>query len=69
MTAKEFIKKYKSDEAFRYEVGLYSGAISSLFFAIVQLYGGIRYGSIWFTAFAVYYAVLTFVKFYYLAGF
>lgn len=64
MTIKDLVKKYKSDEDFRNKIGLYSGAGTSLVFALVQLYGGIRYQSTWFTAFAVYYIVLAVVKFY-----
>ena len=59
-----FIKRYKRDEKFRNRVNLYNGAMTSLVFTIVQLYGGIRYQSVWFFAFGVYYLVLTVVKFY-----
>ena len=38
--------------------------MTSLVFTCVQLYGGIRYQSVWFFAFGVYYGVLTIVKFY-----
>lgn len=58
------IKKYKSDEKFRNQVGLYSGAAINSVFVIIQLYGGIKYQSVWFTALAIYYAVLSIVKFY-----
>ena len=63
-TAKDLIKKYKSDEKFHNRVGLYGGASINLAFVAVQLYGGIKYQSAWFTALAVYYAVLSIVKFY-----
>ena len=64
MKMKELVKRYKSDELFRNKVNLYSGAVTSLGFTIVQLYGGIRYQAAWFFAFGVYYGVLTIVKFY-----
>lgn len=64
MSIKGLVKRYKSDEMFRNKVNLYSGALTNLGFVVVQLYGGIRYQSAWFTSLAVYYAVLSGVKFY-----
>lgn len=61
---KDLIKRYKSDEKFRYRVGLYGGASINLVFVVIQFYGGIKYQSTWFTALAIYYAVLSIVKFY-----
>ncbi|MBR3052262.1 hypothetical protein IKG60_01415 [Candidatus Saccharibacteria bacterium] len=64
MTVKEWILRYKNDGMFRNKVNLYSGAVTNLGFVGVQLYGGIRYQSVWFTSLAVYYALLSAVKFY-----
>lgn len=61
---KNLFQRYKSDEKFRYRVNLYGGAATNLIFVIIQLYGGIKYQSVWFTALAIYYAVLSVVKFY-----
>ena len=48
MKIREVIKRYKSDAAFRNKVNLYNGATISLVFTAIQLYGGIRYQSVWF---------------------
>lgn len=64
MRVKDLVKKYKKDANFRNKIGLYSGAGTSLVFALIQFYGGIAYQSTWFTAFAIYYFVLAVVKFY-----
>lgn len=63
-SVKRIIKKYKTDEKFRNRVGLYGGASINLAFVAIQFYGGIKYQSVWFTALAIYYAVLSIVKFY-----
>ena len=64
MNTKDLIKRYKSDELFRNKINLYNGAVTSLIFVGLQLYGGLKYRSPWFTALGVYYAALTIVKFY-----
>ena len=64
MKIREVIKRYKSDTAFRNKVNLYNGATISLIFTAIQLYGGIRYQSVWFFSFAIYNAVLAVVRFY-----
>lgn len=64
MQIKDLAKRYKSDALFRDQINLYIGAASSLVFTGLQFYGGIRYQSVWFTALAVYSAVLAVVKFY-----
>lgn len=64
MKIREVIKRYKSDAAFRNKVNLYNGATISLVFTAIQLYGGIRYQSVWFFSFAIYNAVLAVVRFY-----
>ena len=64
MPLRFLITKYKTDAKFREQVGLYAGAATNLVFVIIQLYGGIKYQSVWFTALAIYNAVLAIVKFY-----
>lgn len=64
MIIREVIKRYKSDAAFRNMVNLYNGATISLIFTAIQLYGGIRYQSVWFFSFAIYNAVLAVVRLY-----
>ena len=64
MKIRELIKHYKKDEKFRNKVNLYNGATVSMMFTAIQLYGGIRYHSVWFTSFAIYNAVLAVVRFY-----
>lgn len=64
MAIKDLVHKYRTDEKFRNKVNLYNGSLTSLGLTCLQLYGGIRYRSVWFFAFGVYYAVLTIVKFY-----
>lgn len=64
MSPRTLINKYKTDKKFREQVGLYVGAITNLSFVIIQLYGGIKYQSVWFTALAIYNAALAIVKFY-----
>ena len=61
---KKLFLKWKNDKNFQREVGLYTGAVTNLFFVGVEFYGGIRYQSNWFIALAVYNLVLTIVKFY-----
>ena len=64
MSIRELVQKYRGDEKFRNKVNLYASAACNLAFVAVQLYGGIRYQSPWFTALAVYYALLSAVRFY-----
>lgn len=64
MKIKAFYKRYRSEEPFRNKINLYNGAATSFVLTCIQLYGGIKYKSVWFTSFAIYYGVLTIVKFY-----
>ena len=64
MKIRELFKRYKSDTTFRNKVNLYNGATTSMIFTAIQLYGGIRYQSVWFFSFAIYNAVLALVRFY-----
>ena len=57
-------KKIIKDKDAREKTILYAGMVVNYFFVIFQLYGGILYKSVWFTALGVYYAVLTSVRLY-----
>lgn len=61
---KKSLFRLKSDKMYRSKVGLYYGAVLNLAFVALQLYGGIRYRSAWFTSLAIYYAALGGVKAY-----
>lgn len=58
------IKKIIKDKDTREKTTLYVSTVINYFFVIFQLYGGIRYNSVWFTALGVYYAVITSVNLY-----
>lgn len=57
-------KKAIKDKDTRERVILYASTAVNYFFVIFQLYGGIRYGSAWFAALGIYYAVLTSINLY-----
>ena len=58
------VKKAIKDKGTREKAILYASTAVNYFFVAFQLYGGIRYGSVWFTSLGVYYAVLTSVNLY-----
>lgn len=62
--AVSFVKKVIKDKDTREKVVLYASTVVNYFFVIFQLYGGIRYKSMWFAALGVYYAVITSVSLY-----
>lgn len=53
-----FMIRYESDLRFRANVSLLSSLVINLAYAVFQLCLGIYHGSVWFYAFAVYYALL-----------
>ena len=57
-------KKAIKDKDTREKAILYASTAVNYFFVAFQLYGGIRYESVWFTALGVYYAVLISVNLY-----
>lgn len=57
-------KKVIKDKEAREKAILYASTAVNYFFVLFQLYGGIRYKSVWFTALGVYYGVLTSVNLY-----
>lgn len=58
------VKKAVKDKDTREKAILYTSTAVNYFFVTFQLYGGIRYESVWFTSLGVYYAVLTSVNLY-----
>lgn len=57
-------KKIIKEKDTREKAILYVSTVVNYFFVVFQLYGGIRYKSVWFTALGVYYAILTSVNLY-----
>lgn len=57
-------KKIIKEKGTRDRAILYAGTAVNYFFVAFQLYGAIRYKSMWFTALSVYYAALTSVRLY-----
>lgn len=57
-------KKIIKEKDTRDRTVLYASTAVNYFFVLFQLYGGIRYKSIWFAALGVYYAALTSVRLY-----
>lgn len=58
------VRKIIKERDAREKAILYASTAVNYFFVAFQLYGGIRYKSVWFTALGVYYAVLTSVNLY-----
>lgn len=58
------VKKIIKDKDTREKAILYVGTVVNYFFVVFQLYGGIRYKSVWFAALGVYYAIITSVSLY-----
>lgn len=58
------VRKIIKEKDTREKAILYASTAVNYFFVAFQLYGGIRYESVWFTALGVYYAVLTSVNLY-----
>lgn len=58
------VKKIIKERDARGKAILYTSTVVNYFFVAFQLYGGIRYESVWFTSLGVYYAVLTSVNLY-----
>lgn len=58
-----YAHRYLTDIPFRAHVSLYSSLGINLFFAVMKLYYGIRYRSVWFGTLAVYYILLAVMRF------
>lgn len=62
--AVSLVRKIIKERDTRGKAILYTSTVVNYFFVAFQLYGGIRYESVWFTSLGVYYAVLTSVNLY-----
>lgn len=62
VTLKSLIKKYREDMKFRVKIALYGNSAINSIYALLQLDSAVRYNSVWFYAYAVYYALLSTVR-------
>lgn len=56
-------ERFLSDPVYRAEIGLYAGLMINLLYAAVKLVSGIVFHSLWFGALAVYYLLLSILRF------
>ena len=61
--ANPFGNKYMTDAAFKVRVSLYSSLAINLAYSAFKLISGIFYSSLWIEAFAVYYILLSVIRF------
>ena len=57
-------RRYKTDAEFRMQVGLYTGLGINLSYAVFKFAAGVYYRSLWFGAVAIYYLLLSTIRFY-----
>lgn len=58
-----YTERYLSDAELRARISLYAGTLINIGYAIFKLAAGIRYSSLWFGAAAVYYMMLSLIRF------
>lgn len=58
-----FVHRYLTDMPFRAHISLYVSLGINLIFAVMKLYYGVRYRSVWFGTLAVYYLLLAVMRF------
>ena len=58
-----YVHRYLTDIPFRAHMSLYVSLGINLLFAVMKLYYGIRYRSVWFGTLAVYYSLLAVMRF------
>ncbi len=58
-----FLHRYLTDIPFRMRLSLYLSFGLNLLYAVIKLFFGVYYRSIWFGTFGVYYALLTVMRF------
>ena len=63
MRKNPYIDRYFTDAGFNARVALYRSAILNIGYAIFKLAVGLRLGSMWFVAIAVYYMILSGIRF------
>lgn len=60
----KYITLYQSDAQLRVKISLYSSVAMNILYALLQLFSGFHFHSIWFYALAAYYALLAFIRFF-----
>lgn len=55
--------RFRSDRNYRQELSLYAGLSVNLLYTLIKAYAGLRYHSLWFGSLAVYYLLLTLMRF------
>lgn len=55
--------RFRSDRNYRQELSLYAGLSVNLLYTLIKAYAGLRYHSLWFGTLAVYYLMLTLMRF------
>lgn len=59
----KYITLYQSDAQLRVKISLYSSVILNILYALLQLFSGFYFHSIWFYALAGYYTLLAIMRF------
>lgn len=60
----KYILKYRQDINFRINISLYSSLLINIIYSIFQLCLGLFHNSLWFYSMAVYYILLSIIRFY-----
>lgn len=60
----KYITLYESDAKLRVNISLYSSVAMNILYALLQLFSGFYFHSIWFYALAGYYALLALIRFF-----
>lgn len=60
----KYITLYKSDAQLRVKLSLYSSVVLNILYALLQLFSGFYFHSIWFYVLAGYYALLAIMRFF-----
>lgn len=55
-------RRYFTDREFKAQVGLWSGLAVNLAYVLLNLFSGLRYRSLWFGIFALYYALMALMR-------
>lgn len=59
-----YITLYQSDAQLRVKISLYSSVVLNILYALLQLFSGFHFHSIWFYALAGYYTLLAIMRFF-----
>lgn len=58
-----YTERYLSDAELRVRISLYTGTLINIGYAVFKLFTGVYYSSLWFGGVAVYYMVLSLIRF------